>query len=104
MRVIAVKADVGPPHPRDIPVPGTWLRGLWLSQVRFPGHGMIATAPGVGAIRLRNGLRRDAEPLDLPVQVEARILLDPAANLLAQSFDVGGRRAAGIDQEVAMHL
>src|SRR5438552_14512035 len=45
-----------------------------------------------------------ADPLDLPIEIDARGLLHALTHGLAQRLDVGGSRAAEIDQKVAMHL
>src|SRR3546814_12991506 len=41
-------------------------------------------------------------PLYLPLKLDAAVLLDAAAHFLPQRFDVGGRRLAEIQQEIAM--
>src|SRR5437764_7411894 len=50
------------------------------------------------------GLLRHSDPLDLPVQRDAGILLHALAHGLAQRLDVGGGGTAEVDQEIAVHL
>src|SRR5262249_27719783 len=45
-----------------------------------------------------------SDPLDLPSQLDAGILLHALAPRLAQRLDVGGAGAAEVDQEVAVHF
>src|SRR5262249_30855517 len=47
---------------------------------------------------------RHSDPLDLPFQLNAGVLLHARAHRLAQRLDVGGAGAAEIDQEVAVHF
>src|SRR5690348_3665415 len=47
---------------------------------------------------------RDADPLDFPFQLDARIFFDALSHRLAEHLDVGSGGAATIDQEVAMQL
>src|SRR5215475_13070095 len=44
-----------------------------------------------------------SDPLDLPLEIDAGMLLDAPAHRLAQRFDVGGGGAAEIDQKIAVH-
>src|SRR5262249_52017844 len=45
-----------------------------------------------------------SDPLDLPLEIDAGMLLDAPAHRLAQRFDVGGAGAAEIDEQIAVHL
>ena len=45
-----------------------------------------------------------ADPLDLPVQLNAGLRQDVGAHRLAQAFDVGGGGIAGIDQEIGVRF
>src|SRR5580658_9397742 len=58
----------------------------------------------IGSSRLPTSLPlRHADPLDLPFEIDARIVLDAPAHRLAERLDVGGAGAAEIDEEIAMH-
>ena len=54
--------------------------------------------------RLRAGCGGHADAPDLPFQRHAGRREHAAAHFLAQAFDVGGRRVAGVDQEIAVLL
>src|SRR2546423_1730390 len=45
-----------------------------------------------------------ADPLDLPFELDAGMLAHARTHGLAQRLDVGGSRAAEVDQEIAVHL
>src|SRR5215471_21800677 len=45
-----------------------------------------------------------SDPLDLPLEIDAGMLLDAPAHRLSQRFDVGGAGAAEIDEKIAVHL
>src|SRR5882672_11801778 len=44
------------------------------------------------------------DPFDLPLELDARALLDALAHGLAQHLDVGGGGAPKIDEKIAVHL
>src|SRR5262249_47691762 len=46
----------------------------------------------------------DPDPLDLPFELDAGILLHALADGFAQALDVGGGGVAGVDQKIAVHL
>jgi hypothetical protein len=45
-----------------------------------------------------------SDPLDLPFEIDAGMLLDAPAHRLAQRFDIGGGGAAEIDEKISVHL
>src|SRR6266550_442593 len=45
-----------------------------------------------------------SDPLDLPLEIDAGMLLDAPAHRLAQRFDISGGGAAEIDEKIAVHL
>ena len=49
-------------------------------------------------------LERNADALDLPVEIDARRFVYPAAHSLAKLLKVGGARSALIDEEIAVKL
>src|SRR5260364_39607 len=57
-----------------------------------------------GLRRRANLPRLESDPLDLPLQRDARCRFDPFTHGLAERLDVIGGGVAGVDQEVAMHL
>jgi hypothetical protein len=46
----------------------------------------------------------DADPLDLPVQINTGIFLHTRTHRLAERFDIVTGRIAGIDEEIAVHF
>src|SRR5689334_13842212 len=53
---------------------------------------------------IAGALHRNADALDFPIEFDARCLLDPVPDRLAELLDLGGRRAAFVDQEIAVHF
>src|SRR5689334_2764449 len=49
-------------------------------------------------------LLRFADPLDLPLEYNARVFAHTAADFLAEIFDIGRGGVAAVDQEIAVHL
>src|SRR3974390_1719697 len=56
------------------------------------------------AIRIASSDILHSDALDLPLELDSALLFHTRAHCLAERFNVGGRRAAEVDEEIAVSL